>query len=140
MWKIIQFSGAILFFYFVFCYWFNDLFYHFNKQVYIRLWWSTGISIIGSLLLMGLPGVIILGISSPIIDFIWGVKDLGDSAWPLGAIITIILPMLIIPVYYISFQKIQTPGFIQVLSFIVLFILGGIIVSVAVYSFIGKHV
>lgn len=126
--------------YFLVDYLLNVWIFHLEKPLITKLWIATVSSMAGGLLTLGLPGVIMLGIAGPFIHLIWGIKDFGDSHWPLGAIITIFLPVLIIPGYYVCFYKISTAFVFQILAFIATFIFGGVILSIITYAVLGGRI
>jgi hypothetical protein len=138
--KVIIPIFAIFIIYFLVDYLLNLWVFHMEKPLITKLWIATISSMAGGLLTLGLPGVIILGIATPFIQIIWGVKDFGDSHWPLGAIISVFLPALIIPGYYISFYKISTAVVFQVLAFIATIIFGGVILSIITYAVLGGRI
>jgi hypothetical protein len=63
-----------------------------------------------------------------------------DDLGPLGALIALMLPALIMPVYYLAFYTIQSINVIQILLFMFLMTFGGMVVSIVAYFLMGKHV
>jgi hypothetical protein len=126
--------SAVVLAYFTFGFLLNLILYHFEKTLLIRLSITTALSLIGGLLLLGLPGVLALGLAKPFINLIWGVKDLGDTLWPKGVITTLVWPAFIIPCYFVSFEKFETGTFLRILLFTAMIIASGILCALVVFA------
>lgn len=75
---------------------------------------TTFLTILGSLLLMGLPGALLLTLSQPVIQLLLGKNAFrtlpGDNYWPFALALSVLFPLLIVPGYRLCLTLLSQSG------------------------------